>query len=69
MYSNIKPIVEELAQNRKDIGAIDASESSEMAKEFNPMGTPAFALINAGMIESIKLGGMSRKRMLKMIDR
>lgn len=68
MCRNITPIVDELAQQRKDIVRIDASESPEIAKKFNIMGTPAFVLVNAGIIEKVKLGGMTRKKMLEMID-
>jgi len=68
MCRNITPIVDELAQQRNDIVRIDASESPEIAKEFNVMGTPAFVLVNAGVIEKVKLGGMSRKKILEMID-
>ena len=68
MCRNITPIVDELAQQRSDIVRIDASESPEIAKKFNVMGTPAFVLVNAGIIEKVKLGGMSRKKILEIID-
>ena len=68
MCRNITPIVEQLAEQRKDIVRIDASESPETAKKFNVMGTPAFVLINAGVIEKVKLGGMTREKILEMID-
>ena len=68
MCRNITPIVDELAQQRSDIVRIDASESPEIARKYNIMGTPAFVLINAGIIEKVKLGGMTRKKILEMID-
>lgn len=68
MCRSITPIVDELAQQRNDIIRIDASESPEIAKEFNVMGTPAFVLVNSGVIEKVKLGGMTRKKILEMLE-
>ncbi len=68
MCKNITPIVEQLATERNDVIRIDASEKPEIAHQFKIMGTPAFVLINNGMIEKVKLGGMSRKKILKMLE-
>jgi len=67
MCRNITPIVDELETQRHDIKRIDASEKPEIAQQFNIMGTPAFVLINNGIVEKVKLGGMTRKNILKML--
>lgn len=68
MCRNITPIVDKLATQRNDIKRIDASEKPEIASQFNIMGTPAFVLVNKGIVEKVKLGGMSRKNILKMLE-
>ncbi len=68
MCRNITPIVDELAASRNDIVRIDAAESPETARAFNVMGTPAFVLVNDGVVEKVKLGGMTRQKILDMID-
>lgn len=67
MCRNITPIVDELATQRDDIKRIDASDKPEIAQQFKIMGTPAFVLVNKGIVEKVKLGGMSRKKILQML--
>ncbi len=68
MCKNITPIVDQLATERNDVIRIDASEKPEIAHQFKIMGTPAFVLVNNGMIEKVKLGGMSRRKILKILE-
>jgi len=68
MCRNITPIVDELAQARDDILRIDAAESPDIARDFKVMGTPAFVLVDNGVVEKVKLGGMTRTKILEMID-
>jgi len=69
MCRNITPIVDELETQRHDIKRIDASEKPEIAHQFKIMGTPAFVLINNGIVEKVKLGGMTRKKILQMLEK
>lgn len=68
MCKNITPIVDQLATERNDVIRIDASEKPEIARQFKIMGTPAFVLVNNGIVEKVKLGGMTRNKILKMLD-
>jgi len=68
MCKNITPIVDELIKQRKDVIRIDASQNQQLARSFSVMGTPAFVLVDNGVIEKVKLGGMNKKNILKMLD-
>ena len=68
MCRNITPIIEELSQQRSDIVQVDISKSAEIARELGVMGTPAFVLIKSGIVEKVKLGGLSRDKILEFLD-
>ena len=68
MCRDIPPIVDDLAEQRPDIFRVDASEDPETARQFKVMGTPAFVLVDKGVIEKVKLGGMTRNKIIEMIE-
>ena len=68
MCKNITPIVDELIEERHDVIRIDASKDQQLARSFGVLGTPAFVLVDNGVIEKVKLGGMNKKNILKMLD-
>lgn len=68
MCKSTTSIVDELAAQRNDLIRIDASKSPEIASQFKIMGTPAFVLVDNGVIEKVKLGGMTRKKILQMLE-
>ncbi len=68
MCRNITPIVDELARQRSDILRIDAAERPDIAREFSVMGTPAFVLLKNGVVDKVKLGGLSRQKIVRILE-
>ena len=68
MCRNITPIIEELSQQRTDVVQVDIFRDVEVARELGVMGTPAFILIKDGIIEKVKLGGLSRDKILELLS-
>jgi len=62
------PVIDELAKQRADVIRIDASKSPDIAREFRIMGTPAFVLLKDGVVEQVKLGAISRSKILAMLE-
>jgi len=62
------PVIDEVARQRADVIRIDASVSPDIAREFRIMGTPAFVLLKDGVVEQVKLGAISRSKILAMLD-
>ena len=67
MCRHTTPIIEILAAERDDILSIDASEQPELASQFGILGTPAFIVVDQGRIEKVKLGALSRDRILQLL--
>jgi len=67
MCRNITPIVDEISKERTDIIRVDISKNPEIARDLGVMGTPAFVLVKEGVIEKVKLGGLSRDKILEML--
>ena len=66
MCRNITPIVDKLATQRTDILRVDLYENMEIARDLGVIATPAFVLLQDGVIEKVKLGGLSEDRILGM---
>ena len=68
MCKHTTPIIEQLASERKDVLCIDASEHEELAGQFGILGTPAFIVVDGGLIERVKLGALSRDKILGLLN-
>lgn len=68
MCRNTTIIIDELAEQRNDVVRIDASVDPELAQRFEVMGTPAFVVVDTGMIEKAKLGALSRAGIMALLD-
>lgn len=68
MCRGITPIVDALAGERSDIVRIDVSAHPDLAREFSVFGTPAFVLLQDGLVKKVKLGGMTKKKILMMLE-
>ncbi len=62
------PIIDELAKQRLDVLRVDISNHPEVAKELGVMGTPAYVFIKSGIIDSVKLGALDKKKILKILE-
>lgn len=68
MCRGITPIVDALASERSDIVRIDASAQPDLARAFSVFGTPAFVLLQDGLVKKVKLGGLTKKKILMMLE-
>lgn len=67
MCRSVTPMIDELITERTDIVRVDISVNPEIARDLGVMGTPAFVLIKKGVIDKVKLGGLSRNKILEML--
>lgn len=67
MCKGVTPVVDALARKRADIIRIDASQETNLTRELGVFGTPAFVLIQDGLVEKVKLGGLTEKKILLML--
>ena len=66
MCREITPIVDSLALQHSNILRIDLFEHTEVARELGVMATPAFVLVTNGVVEKVKLGGLTESQILEM---
>lgn len=67
MCRHVTPIIDDLSNQRSDVKRIDISIDADVAKELGVRGTPAFVLIENGVIEKVKLGALPKDKILKML--
>jgi len=56
------PHIVELQASNPNIIAVDINQSAELAKDFHIYGTPTLMVVKDNVIQKIKLGGLSRKK-------
>jgi thioredoxin 1 len=66
MCREITPIVDSLALQHSNILRVNLFEHTEVARELGVMATPAFVLITNGVVEKVKLGGLTESQILEM---
>ncbi len=66
MCREITPIVDSLALLHSNILRVNLFEHTEVARELGVMATPAFVLITNGVVEKVKLGGLTESQILEM---
>jgi thioredoxin 1 len=66
MCREITPIVDSLALQYSNILRVNLFEHTEVARELGVMATPAFVLITNGVVEKVKLGGLTESQVLEM---
>ena len=67
MCRHTTPIIDELAAERRDVLTLDASAQPDLAGQFGILGTPAFIVIDHGRIEKVRLGALSRARIMQLL--
>ena len=68
MCRHTTPIIDELAAKRREVVRVDASRNADLAGQFGVLGTPAFIVVDRGRVERVKLGALSRKQIMKLLD-
>lgn len=68
MCREITPIVDSLALQHSNILKVDLFGHSDVARELNVMATPAFILLINGVVEKVKLGGLTQQRIVEMLE-
>ena len=68
LCKSITPIVDELAMKRSDIIRFDLTQNMTVAEALGVRATPAFVLIQDGVILKVKLGALTKDKILAMID-
>ena len=69
MCRDCTPVIDELAAARDDVVRIDASTAPQIAQRFRVLGTPTFVVVNAGVVEKVKLGAMSRAGIMALLEK
>ena len=66
----VKPIVEELAQERTDIkvGTVNVDEQMELAKQFRVMSIPTLMVFKDGQLAKKTLGAMSKEELVEFLE-
>ncbi len=67
MCREITLLVDSLALQHNNILRVDLFEHTNVARELNVMATPAFVLLKNGVVEKVKLGGLTQDEILKML--
>jgi len=68
MCREITPLVDSLALQHSNILKVDLFEHTTVARELNVMATPAFILLINGVVEKVKLGGLTQQKILEMLE-
>jgi len=66
-----KPFVEQIKEERKDILVLqlDVEKNPDLARNYNVTSIPTFMYFEKGKFISEKIGVMSKKDMINMIDK
>ena len=62
------PVVEQLRQSHRNLIKIDVAEHQVLARAFGVTATPSFVLLVAGKIMQVKIGAMSEKKLIALLE-
>jgi thiol-disulfide isomerase/thioredoxin len=68
MCRNTTPLINQLQQERNDVVSLNAMEQFDLAKEAGIMGTPAFVVVDRGLIEKLVMGVRNRRQIEAMLN-
>ncbi len=63
----ITPVVKALQKKRNDIFPINISKDMDTARKLSVMGTPAFVVVEEGIIKEYVTGAVGEERILELI--
>lgn len=65
----ISPLLEELSENNQArIAKVNVDESPRLAEKYKIMAIPALLLFDNGKVSDKKVGGVSKKEILEMVQ-
>lgn len=64
----ISPLVDKLKETQRGLIKVNVAESPDLARSFRVAATPSFVRVVDGVIQQVKLGGLSEKQLLEMLE-
>lgn len=62
------PIVDHLRESHRNLIKVDVAETPELARGFGIAATPSFIVVENEVVRQVKLGGLSEKQLLNLIQ-
>lgn len=62
MCKSMTPHITEAQTSNPNLILVDINQSAELAKKFHVYGTPTLMAVKSNLIQKVKLGGLSRKK-------
>lgn len=62
------PMIERVRQDHPNLIKVDIAEAPDIARQFGIVATPTIVLVDAGTIRKVRLGSMSQRQLLAMLD-
>lgn len=63
----LSPLIERVSQDHPNLVKVDVGHHWELAKRFGVSATPTFMLVEDGLIQKVKLGGMRESRLRALL--
>ena len=68
MCKKMTPVIEQLMLNKTAVVMVDINHSPELASDFHVYGTTTLMVVTHGVIEKVKLGKLSEKKINQFFD-
>ncbi|MES1999497.1 MAG: thioredoxin family protein [Pseudomonadota bacterium] len=62
------PVVDQLRSSHRNLIKIDVAETLPLARAFGIAATPSFVLVENGKITQVKIGAMSEKKLVALLE-
>ena len=62
------PMIERVRRDYPNLIKLDIAEAPDLARQFGIVATPTFVMVESGTIRKVRLGGISQRRLLAMLD-
>ncbi len=63
----VTPIIKSMQKKRKDVFSINISKDMDTARKLSVMGTPAFVVVEDGIIKEYVAGAIGEQRIMELI--
>ncbi len=63
----VTPMIKSLQKKRKDVYSINIAKDMDTARKLSVMGTPAFVVVEEGIIKEYVTGAVGEERILELI--
>lgn len=64
----ITPVVKALQKKRNDVFPVNISKDMDTARKLSVMGTPAFVVVNNGIIQEYTAGAIGEQKIMELLD-